>query len=86
VFEEVYGFERPRWFARDGVAQQDHYSFRRTVVDDMVAEEVRAVRERVGIMDVTAFTKVWSMGPDAYGLARPADRQPDAAEGRVASR
>ena len=68
VFEEVYGFERPRWFARDGVAQEDHYSFRRTVVDDMVAAEVKAVRERVGIMDVTAFTKVMVEGPDAYAL------------------
>jgi len=68
VFEEVYGFERPRWFARDGVAQKDHYSFRRTVVDDMVGAEVKAVRERVGIMDVTAFTKVLVEGPDAYAL------------------
>ena len=47
VFEEVYGFERPRWFAKGGVAQEDHYSFRRTVVDDMVAAEVKAVRESV---------------------------------------
>jgi dimethylglycine dehydrogenase len=68
VFEEVYGFERPRWFARDGVAQEDHYAFRRTVVDDMVAAEVKAVRERVGIMDVTAFTKVLVEGPDAHAL------------------
>jgi len=68
VFEEVYGHERPRWFAKDGVAQEDHYSFRRTVVDDLVAQEVRAVRERVGIMDVTAFTKVLVEGPDAYAL------------------
>lgn len=68
VHEEVYGFERPRWFARDGVAQQDHYSFRRTAVDDMVATEVKAVRESVGIMDVTAFTKVEVAGPDAYAL------------------
>jgi dimethylglycine dehydrogenase len=68
VFEEVYGFERPRWFAKNGVAQEDHYSFRRTVVDDMVAAEVKAVRERVGIMDVTAFTKVLVEGPDAYAL------------------
>ncbi|MEM8758698.1 MAG: FAD-dependent oxidoreductase, partial [Pseudomonadota bacterium] len=68
VFEEVYGFERPRWFARKGVSQEDHYSFRRTVVDDMVAAEVEAVRERVGVMDVTAFAKVLVEGPDAYGL------------------
>ena len=68
VHEEVYGFERPRWFARDGVAQEDHYSFNRTPVDDMVAFEVKAVRERVGLIDVTAFTKVEVAGPDAYAL------------------
>ncbi|MFY2823785.1 FAD-dependent oxidoreductase [Ruegeria sp. MALMAid1280] len=68
VHEEIYGFERPRWFARDGVKQRDHYSFRRTPADDMVAVEVKAVRERVGIMDVTAFTKVEVSGPDAYAL------------------
>ena len=68
VHEEVYGFERPRWFARDGVEQRDHYSFRRTPTDDMVAAEVKAVRERVGIMDVTAFTKVEVSGPGAYAL------------------
>lgn len=68
VHEEVYGFERPRWFATDGVAQEDHYSFNRTVVDDIVAAEVKAVREKVGIMDVTAFTKVLVEGPGAYAL------------------
>ncbi|CUH49491.1 FAD-dependent oxidoreductase [Ruegeria atlantica] len=68
VHEEVYGFERPRWFARDRVEQCDHYSFRRTPADDMVAVEVKAVRESVGIMDVTAFTKVEVSGPDAYAL------------------
>ena len=68
VHEEVYGFERPRWFAKAGVPQRDHYSFNRTPVDDLVAAEVKAVRERVGVMDVTAFTKVLVEGPDAYAL------------------
>ena len=67
VHEEVYGFERPRFFA-NGIAQEDHYSFNRTPVDDMVAAEVKAVRDNVGIMDVTAFTKVLIEGPDAYAL------------------
>jgi len=62
VYEEVYGHERPRWFARDGVLQQDHYSFRRNIVHDIVAQEVRAVRERVGIMDISAFAKVEVVG------------------------
>jgi dimethylglycine dehydrogenase len=66
VHEEVYGFERPRWFAKNGVAQQDHYSFRRNQVHDMVGREVKAVREAVGIMDVTAFTKILVSGPAAH--------------------
>ncbi len=65
VFEEVYGHERPRWFARDGVEQRDHYSFRRNVVHDVVGSEVRAVRNGVGIMDVSAFSKIEVAGPDA---------------------
>ena len=65
VFEEVYGHERPRWFAREGVEQKDHYSFRRNVVHDMVGSEVRAVRGGVGIMDISAFTKVEVSGADA---------------------
>ncbi len=68
VYEEVYGFERPRWFAPEGVEQRDHYSFRRNVVHDVVGAEVKAVRTGVGIMDVTAFTKVEVAGPDAYVL------------------
>jgi dimethylglycine dehydrogenase len=65
VYEEVFGHERPRWFARDGVAQQDHYSFKRNEVFEMVGLECKAVREAVGIMDISAFTKVEVAGPDA---------------------
>ena len=65
VFEEVFGHERPRWFALDGVEQRDHYGFKRTPVHDVVAAECKAVREAVGIMDISAFTKVRVSGPDA---------------------
>ena len=68
VYEEVFGHERPRWFARNGIEQRDHYSFRHSPVDDMVALECRAVREGVGIMDISAFTKVEVSGPDAASL------------------
>ena len=68
VFEEVYGYERPRWFARGGVEQRDHYSFRRNQVHAITGAECRAVRERVGIMDISAFTKVEVRGPDAEVL------------------
>ncbi len=68
VYEEVFGHERPRWFARDGVEQHDHYSFRRNTVHSMVGIECKAVREAVGIMDISAFTKVEVAGPDAEKL------------------
>ena len=65
VHEEVYGHERPRWFARDGVEQCDHYSFRRNVVHDLVAGEVHAVRTAAGLMDISAFAKVEVCGAGA---------------------
>ena len=68
VYEEVYGHERPRWFARGDVAQQDHYGFGRTAVHDVICNEVKAVRQAVGIIDVTAFTKVRVSGPGAAAL------------------
>jgi len=68
VFEEVYGWERPRWFARRGIEQRDHYSFRRPAWQSLVCEEVQAVRERAGIMDISAFTKVEVHGPDAQAF------------------
>jgi dimethylglycine dehydrogenase len=68
VFEEVYGHERPRWFARDGIEQRDHYGFGRTPVHEMVAFESNAVRQRAGLMDISAFTKVEVSGPDAEAL------------------
>ncbi|MEM8732532.1 MAG: FAD-dependent oxidoreductase, partial [Pseudomonadota bacterium] len=68
VYEEVYGHERPRWFALEGVPAEDIYGFRRTALHDIVGQECRAVRERVGIMDISAFTKVEISGPDAAAL------------------
>ena len=65
VYEEIFGFERPRWFANDSVEQRDYYSFQRTPVHEIVADEVKAVRERVAIMDITAFTKVMVTGKDS---------------------
>ena len=65
VHEEVFGWERPRWFARDGMAREDVYSFRRPGWYAVVAQEVRAVREQVGIMDISAFAKLDVSGADA---------------------
>ena len=64
VFEEVYGHERPRWFAQPGTPAVDHYSFRRNDVFERVQQEVEGVRQRVGLMDISAFCKVELAGPD----------------------
>ncbi len=65
VFEEIYGLERPRWFAREGVAREEAMSFRRSTWFDAVAHETDGVRNRVGVMDLTAFGKMDVTGPDA---------------------
>ena len=65
VHEEVFGWERPRWFARNGAEAKDLYGFRRPAWYECVAEEVKAVRERVGIMDISAFAKIDVSGSDA---------------------
>ncbi len=64
VFEEVCGHERPRWYAPSGIRQIDQYSFRRNEIDEIVGKEVRAVRSSVGLMDISAFTKVELTGSD----------------------
>ncbi len=69
VFEDVCGWERPRWFARGDVPQREMYSFRRTKVDDIVvAEEVRAVRGRAGIIDISAFAKMEVCGEQSAAM------------------
>ena len=68
VYEEVFGHERPRWFAPEGTPAEDTYSFKRSPLHDIIAAECKAVREAVGIMDISAFTKVEVAGPDAEAL------------------
>ena len=85
VHEEIFGWERPRWFARDGVEQVDHYGFKRTAWHDMVAQEVKAVREGVGIMDISSFSKVQVSGADAASfLDRIVPNRVPSKPGRIA--
>ncbi|MEM7178751.1 MAG: FAD-dependent oxidoreductase, partial [Pseudomonadota bacterium] len=85
VFEEVYGWERPRWFAREGLEQRDYYSFNRPEWHRAVDAECAAVQRAAGIMDISAFTKVEVAGPGAAAFldALIPNRLPSAA-GRVA--
>ena len=85
VHEEVFGWERPRWFAHDGTAERDVYSFRRPGWHDVVAREVEAVREQAGIMDISAFAKLDVHGPDAESFVSRmiANRVPGRPDGIV---
>ena len=80
VFTQVYGWERPKWFpAVAGLPVEDQVAFRRTGWFDPVREEVRAVRERVGVLDLSAFAKFDLTGPDAAAVldAVTTNRLPD---------
>ena len=63
VFAETFGWERAKWFSTDGAEEQ--YGFRRMNWFDAVAGECRAVRERVGVLDLSAFSKFDVTGRDA---------------------
>jgi len=64
-FGEVVGYERPNWFARDGARAEYQYSYKRQNWFDFYAEEHKAVRESVGIYDISSFGKFEVSGPDA---------------------
>jgi dimethylglycine dehydrogenase len=63
VHTETFGWERPKWFSPDGRAEE--YSYRRNNVFDVIREEVAAVHERVGLLDLTGFAKYEISGPNA---------------------
>jgi dimethylglycine dehydrogenase len=63
VFTEGFGWERPKWFALDG--REEDCSFRHNNVFEVVAAECRAVRERVGVLELPSFAKSDVSGPGA---------------------
>ena len=65
-WQEVYGWERPQYFSPNGAGER--HSFRRSNAFDPVGDEVRGVRERVGIADITAFASFEVTGADAAVL------------------
>jgi 4-methylaminobutanoate oxidase (formaldehyde-forming) len=64
-FGSKLGWERPNWFAPDGVEPRDHYSMGRQNWFGPVGEEHRAVRERAGVFDQSSFAKYELTGRDA---------------------
>ncbi len=65
VFGQKFGWERPNWFAPEGVPPEDHWSFRRSKWFEHVGEECRHVADHVGLLDMTAFAKARVSGPGA---------------------
>ena len=65
VMGELAGWERAYWFARPGQNAEYEYSWKRQVFFDNVAEEHRAIRENVGMYDMSSFGKIRVEGPDA---------------------
>ncbi|MBL6597885.1 MAG: FAD-dependent oxidoreductase [Alphaproteobacteria bacterium] len=57
VWGARFGWERPNWFAPAGTKREDIYSFRRSNWFEPVGNEVRAMRENVGMMELSSFAK-----------------------------
>jgi dimethylglycine dehydrogenase len=68
VFGQRYGWERANWFAPPGVERKDVWSFRRTNYFEHVGNECRRLREKVGVIDLSPFTKfeVTGAGAEAW--------------------
>ena len=64
VYADTFGWERAKWYASDGV--EEEYGFRRNNSFDAVAQECRAVREAVGLTDLSSFAKYEVTGKDAF--------------------
>jgi dimethylglycine dehydrogenase len=63
VYTETFGWERPKWFSPDGRVEKSGY--RRNNVFEVVRDEVVAVHERAGLLDLTGFAKYDISGPGA---------------------
>ena len=65
VFGQKFGWERPNFFASNGMAQEDDWSFRRSAWFAAIGREIENVSNNVGLLDMTAFAKCRVAGPGA---------------------
>ena len=65
VFGSKLGWERPNWFAPEGMAAKDVYSMGRQNWFGPVGDEHAHVREKVGLFDQSSFAKYEVSGPGA---------------------
>jgi len=64
-FGQVNGWERPNYYAPEGFDDHASRSFRRGGWWQYAVDEAKAIREGVGLVDATAFTKHVVKGPGA---------------------
>jgi heterotetrameric sarcosine oxidase gamma subunit len=64
-FGESAGWERPNWYAVPGQVAKYEYSWGRQNWFQRSAAEHKAVRERVGLFDLSSFAKLLVQGRDA---------------------
>ncbi|MER9463423.1 MULTISPECIES: FAD-dependent oxidoreductase [unclassified Mesorhizobium] len=84
VFGEVAGWERANWFAREGQEREYRYSWKRQNWFDNQREEHLAVRNKVGLFDMTSFGKIRVEGRDACAfLQRLCANDMDVAPGKI---
>ena len=84
VFGEVAGWERANWFANPGQTPAYAYSWKRQNWFDNQAAEHKAIRENVGLFDMTSFGKIRVEGRDACKtLNRLCSAEMDVATGRI---
>ena len=67
-FGEAAGWERPNWYAPDGVEPKYEYSYKRQNWFEHSAAEHMAVRETVGLFDQSSFAKFLVQGADAESV------------------
>lgn len=65
VFGEFAGWERANWFADAGQTPDYEYTWSRPNWFENAAREHRAIRENVGIYDMSSFGKIRVEGPEA---------------------
>ncbi len=68
IFGSKNGWERPLWFAPEGVPQEDQLGFLSPGYKPYVAEEHRAVREGAALIDQSSFSKFELIGIGALAL------------------
>jgi 4-methylaminobutanoate oxidase (formaldehyde-forming) len=84
VFGEVAGWERANWFANPGQEREYQYSWKRQNWFENQRAEHMAVRQGVGLFDMTSFGKIRVEGRDACAfLNRLCSAEMDVAAGKI---